>query len=97
MQLGRAEGADTSVGSLPQVLAGQVGLVEDIAHDLLEHILERNEPLEIPVLVDDQRHVTTRLPERPQQRIERYRFGDDDRVVHEILPTHVVRRVVDKL
>ena len=37
--------------------SGQVELVLDLADDLLEQVLERDDPLHRAVLVDDDRHV----------------------------------------
>ena len=46
----------------------EVELVFDLAHDLLEQVLERDDPLEVAVLVDHDREVLVRAPELGQQR-----------------------------
>ncbi len=86
MELGGTKCPDAPVGPLPQVFVRQVGFIEDVADDLLNDVLERNDALEVAVLIDDQRHVTARLPKGAQQRIERHGFRNDNRVVHESFP-----------
>ena len=60
-------------------LVGEVELVLDVADDLLEHVLERDDPRRRAVLVDDDRHVLVRLPELREQGAEVLRLGHDVR------------------
>ena len=63
----------------------QVELVLDLADDLLEHVLERDDPLHVAVLVDDDRHVLVRPPELVQERRDVLRLGDDVRRPQDLL------------
>ena len=63
----------------------QVELVLDVPDDLLEQILERDDPLHVAVLVDDDRHVLVRAPELREQRGEVLRLGDDVRGPDDVL------------
>ena len=58
---------------------GEVELVLDLAHDLLEHVLERDDPVHVAVLVDDDRHVLLLAPEVGEERGEVLRLRDDVR------------------
>src|ERR671934_122705 len=66
-------------------LVREVELVLDLPDDLLQQVLERDDPLEVAVLVDDDRHVLVRPPELGQQRREILRLGDDVRRPHDRL------------
>ena len=97
MQLCCTECPYRAVRPLPEVLAREIGLIEDIPDNLLENIFERDDALEIAILVDNQRHVTLRLPERAQQRIKRDCFRNDDRFMHKILPIDLIGPCFDEL
>ena len=58
-------------------LVRQVELVLDLADDLLEQVLERDDALRRAVLVDDDRHVLVRAPELGEQRGQVLRLGHD--------------------
>src|SRR5690606_21574220 len=47
-----------------------VVLVDDLAHDLLEHVLDRHEAVDAAVLVDDERHVIATRPELLEQDVQ---------------------------
>ena len=49
-------------------LVREVELVLDLADDLLEEVLERDDPLDVAVLVDHDRHVLVRPAELGEQR-----------------------------
>ena len=57
----------------------EVELVLDLADDLLEEVLERDDPLHVAVLVDDDRHVLLLAPEVGEERGEVLRLRDDVR------------------
>ena len=67
------------------VLLGLVELVGDLADDLLEQVLERDDALHRPVLVDHDRHVLLRALELGQQREQALRLGHHRRRPHELL------------
>ena len=58
---------------------GKVELVLDVADDLLEDVLERDDPVDVAVLVDDDRHVLLLAPEVGEERGEVLRLRDDVR------------------
>ena len=58
-------------------LVREVELVLDLADDLLEQVLERDDALHRAVLVDDDGHVLVLLPELGQERCQVLRLGDD--------------------
>ena len=60
-------------------LVWEVELVLDVADDLLEQVLERDDARRRAVLVDDDRHVLVRPPELREQRAEVLRLGHDVR------------------
>src|SRR5438034_2058688 len=62
--------AHPAVGQPLDRLVREIELVLDLADDLLEQILERDDPLQIAVLVDHDRHVLARAPELAQKRRE---------------------------
>ena len=66
-------------------LVGQVELVLDLADDLLDHVLERDDPLHVAVLVDDDRHVLARPPELGQERGDVLGLRDDVRRPQDLL------------
>src|SRR5438874_5477679 len=85
--------SDAAVVEALDRLVGQVVFVFDLAHDLLEEVLERDEALERAVFVDDDRHVLVRAPELREHGGEVLSLGDDVRLAHE--PAYV--NVVDTL
>ena len=56
-----------------------VVLVVDLADDLLQHVLDGDQPGHAAVFVDHDRHVVARLAELAQQHVELLRFGDQHR------------------
>ena len=70
-------------------LVRQVELVLDLADDLLEHVLERDDPLHVAVLVDDDRHVLVRAAELGQERRDVLRLRDDVRGPQDLLDLDV--------
>ena len=73
----RAVDADRRLVDPLDRLVGQVELVLDVADDLLEQVLERDDPHRRAVLVDDDRHVLVRAAELGEQRGEVLRLGHD--------------------
>ena len=71
-------------------LVREVVLVLDLAHDLLEQVFERDDPLEGAVLVDDERHVLVLAPELRKHRREVLRLRDDMGRANELLDHDVV-------
>ena len=78
----------SSIGNVPSIrivvslialdrLVRQVELVLDLADDLLQEILEGDDPLRRAVLVDDDRHVLVRAPELGEERGQVLRLGHD--------------------
>ena len=63
----------------------KVELVLDVADDLLEEVLERDDPLHVAVLVDDDRHVLLLAAEVGEERGEVLRLRDDVRGPHDRL------------
>jgi len=61
----------------PQILA----LIEYVANEFLEHILERHDTLDVSVFVNDDCHVTSGLLKRSQQRIKGCCFRHNDQLV----------------
>ncbi len=57
----------------------EVELVLDVADDLLEHVLERDDPVHVAVLVDDDRQVLLLAAEVGEERGEVLRLGNDVR------------------
>src|SRR5207342_3741428 len=55
---------------------GFVVLVVDVADDLLEYVLDGDQPGDAAVLVDHDRHVVARLAELAQQHVEALGFGN---------------------
>ena len=66
-------------------LVRKIELVLDLADDLLEQVLERDDAFELAVLVDHDRHVLVRAPELGQQRGQILRLGDDVGGAQELL------------
>src|SRR5262249_38332314 len=81
----RAVDPPPALGQLLDRLVRAVELVLDLADDLLQQILERDDPLEVAVLVDHDRHVLVRATEVGEQRGEVLRLGDDVRRTDEAL------------
>ena len=77
--------ADRVVVDLLDRFVREVVLVLDLADDLLEQVLERDDALHRAVLVDDDRHVLLRLAELGQHRGEVLRLGDEVRRAKELL------------
>ena len=65
--------------------AEPVVLVGDVADDLLDDVLERDDAGVAAVLVEDDGHLEAVLPQQRQQRVEPQRVGDDDRLGHDVL------------
>src|ERR671936_441906 len=82
--------ADSAVGEALDRLVGQVVLVLDLADDLLQQVLERDEAFEGSVLVDDDRHVLVRPPELGEHGRQVLGLGNDVRLAHELGDVHVV-------
>src|SRR6266545_3313881 len=70
-------------------LVRQVELVLDLADDLLEHVLERDDPDHVSVLVEDDRHVLVLLSELRQQRGEVFCLRDHVRGTDQLLEPHL--------
>ena len=71
-------GDDAAVGPLDQVRRlVDVVLVLDLADDLLDHVLDGDEPVDAAELVDDQRHVDARQAHLHQQVEDRHRRRDE--------------------
>ena len=77
-------------------LVRQVELVLDLADDLLEQVLERDDPLELAVLVDHDRHVLVRAAELGQQRGQVLRLRDDVRRPQQLLELDAGDAAVDE-
>src|ERR671919_1402119 len=86
----RAVDAQAPVLEPFQRLVREVVLVLDLADDLLEQVLERDDALEGPVLVDDEGHVLVRAPELGQHGGEVLRLGHDVAVAHKLLDLNVL-------
>ena len=56
-----------------------VVLVGDLADDLLQHVLDRDQARDGAVLVDQQHHVDAVALHLAQQRVERFGVGDEHR------------------
>src|SRR5215213_11841118 len=65
-------------------LVREVELVLDLAHDLLQHVLERDDSLHRAVLVDHDRQVLVGAPKLRQQRAEVLRLGNHVRRADEV-------------
>ena len=57
-----------------------VVLVGDLADDLLDDVLERDDARRAAVLVDDDGHLEAALAQLAQQRVEADRLGHDEAV-----------------
>ena len=82
LDLDRAVGLRLDAGGRLDVV-----LVGDVADDLLDDVLERDEPLQRAVLVDDQREVGAPAQELAHLLVERRRFGHEvglHRHVHDV-------------
>ena len=66
-------------------LVGQVELVLDLADDLLEQVLERDDPLHRAVLVDHDRHVLVRAAELLEHRRQVLRLRHHRRRADQLL------------
>ena len=67
---------------------GKVELVLDLADDLLEQVLEGDDPVHDAVLVDDDRHVLLLAPEVGEECGEVLRLGDDEGGSRDRLEAH---------
>ncbi len=74
----RAVDADALLVESLDRRVGQVELVLDLADDLLEQVLEGDDPVHDAVLVDDDRHVLLLAPEIGEERGEVLGLGDDE-------------------
>ena len=92
----RAGDADRVVVDALDRLVREVELVFDLADDLLEQILERDDALHRTVLVDDDRHVLVRAAELGEHRREVLGLRDDVRVAHDLLDDDVRDAAVDE-
>src|SRR5262249_49257521 len=72
----RAADADVRLVDALDRLVGEVELVLDLTDDLLEDVFERDDPLNVSVLVDDDREVLLLTPEVGQEGSEVLRLGD---------------------
>ena len=86
----RAVDADAVVVDPLDRLVGQVVLVLDLADDLLEQVLERDDPLDGAVLVDNEGQVLVLAAELGEQRGEVLRLGDDVRRPDDVLDDDVL-------
>src|SRR6478672_8102986 len=59
-----------------RLVHGLVVLVVDVADDLFQHVLDRDQAGDATIFVDHDRHVVARLAELAQQHVEFLRFGD---------------------
>ncbi len=66
-----------AVGEPPDRVGARVGLVLDLADDLLEDVLDGDDPDRAAVLVDDDRHRAALALELGEQVVERLRLGHD--------------------
>ena len=69
-------------------------LVGDLADDLLDDVLERDDARRAAVLVDDDGHLEAALAQLAQQRVEADRLGHDEAVGHERRDRHVLAPLV---
>ena len=69
-------------------VVGQVVLVVYLADDLLQHVLDRDQPGHAAVLVDHDRHVVARLAELAQQDVQALGFGDQHRRAQQLAHAH---------
>ena len=92
----RAVDPDVALVDALDRLVREVVLVLDLAHDLLEQVFERDDPLEGAVLVDDERHVLVLAPELRKHRREVLRLRDDMGRANELLDDDVVDPAVVK-
>ena len=67
---------------------GKVELVLDLTDDLLEDVLQRDDPVHVPVLVDHDCHVLLLPPEVGEQRGEVLRLGHDEGRARDRLELH---------
>ena len=63
---------------------GQIELVFDLADDLLQHVLQRDDAGRRAVLVDNDRKLLALLTQLAQQRADILGFGDDERGAGEV-------------
>src|SRR3990172_1969928 len=73
------ENAPGSVRPGQQLLFLPVVLLPDLPEELLEHVLQRHDPDDLPKLVDDEREVHLEPLELPQQEGQLLRGGNDER------------------
>ena len=63
-----------ALARLDQVVVVKIVLVADLAHDLLQHILDRHQARHLAVFIHHDRHVGAGLAEFPQQHIQALAF-----------------------
>jgi len=83
-----------AVDELTASLAAAVVLVGDLADDLLDDVLERDDARRAAVLVDDDGHLEASLAQLAQQRVEADRLGHDEAVGHQGRDRHVLAPLV---
>jgi hypothetical protein len=81
----RAVDADVGLVHALDRGVGQVELVLDVADDLLEQVLQRDEPLDVAVLVDDDREMLLLAPKVGQERSQVLRLRHDVGGAHDRL------------
>ena len=74
-----------AVAQLAGVLAAPVVLVGDVADDLLDDVLERDDAGVPAVLVEHDGHLEAVLAQQREQRVEAQRVGHHDRLDHQVL------------
>ncbi len=79
-------------GDQRRFVLGVVVLVVDLADDLLQHVLDGDQPGDAAVLVHHDRHVVAREPELLEQHVELLRLGDQHRRAQQF--AHRARTVV---
>ena len=72
-----------AVGQPPDLAAGRVGLVVDLADDLFDDVLDGDDPDDAAVLVDDDRHRRALALQVGEQVVQRLGLGDDHGLAHE--------------
>ena len=80
-----------AVGQPADRAPGGVGLVGDLADDLLDDVLDRDDPGGAAVLVDHDRELGALALEVGEQVVERLGLGHDRRLAHERVEVRVRR------
>ena len=80
-----------------QTLVAGIVLVVDLAHDLLQHVLDGHETGHAPVLVHDDRHVVAPGLELAQQDVQPLALRNEDRGTHRVRQVEALASVAGKV